>query len=333
MAEKWQPSVADLIAVGAIVVAAVMWLNPPNWHWTLLIVVVVIGLVVLTALRHRSNPVRRAFAAISAIGILVWAAWNPMLASFKTDYPNFEFQWPVSFSSNTNQIVFPPEFTRDSCGGTLHRADGDLRFGGESGEGESICLINKADEIAVLAVCSVGSPCRVRGTVKDCDGSGECAKISKLKSIAKLDALLLPTNAPAWVRTAYQEQGQAEIPGPDENARIIEYFNTVRAKRNYRDDIDDWASAFVEWSLNKNGIIGPKADDPFHWLQWGQYLARPRFGCIVILSFSGLRHVGFFLREADQFILVLGGNQDDAVNIGRYKKSDVIAYRWPPTQK
>jgi uncharacterized protein (TIGR02594 family) len=109
----------------------------------------------------------------------------------------------------------------------------------------------------------------------------------------------------------------------------VEYFASIGAKKNYRDDIDDWASAFAEWSLNKAGIDGPKSDDPFAWLHWGQKLERPRLGCIVIMSFNGLRHVGFYFDEQDNFVRLLGGNQNDAVRIYRYPKNAIVGYRWP----
>jgi uncharacterized protein (TIGR02594 family) len=144
---------------------------------------------------------------------------------------------------------------------------------------------------------------------------------------------MLPSDAPAWIKIAYKERGQTEIPGPEENPRISEYFATIGAKKNYRDDVDDWASAFVEWSFNKAGITGPKNDDPFAWLRWGEKLNQPRVGCVVVLSFSGLRHVGFFFSDNGESILVLGGNQNDTVNVSRYSKSSVIAYRVPTGQK
>lgn len=141
-------------------------------------------------------------------------------------------------------------------------------------------------------------------------------------------AVLAPTT-PEWVKVAYKELGQKEIPGPQENPRIVEYFNTISAKENYRDDLDDWASAFVEWSLNQAKIQGPKNDEPFAWLEWGQGLDKPVIGCIVVMSFSGLHHVGFYFGEDGDFLRVLGGNEDDAVHIFRYLKTSVYGYRWP----
>lgn len=152
-------------------------------------------------------------------------------------------------------------------------------------------------------------------------------------SLAPPEIALLAPDAPAWLKVAYKEIGQKEIPGPQENPRIVEYFKSVGAKPNYRDDIDDWASAFVEWSLNQTGIKGPKSDEPFAWLDWGQELAHPILGCIVVMSFSGLHHIGFYFGEDENFIRILGGNEDDAVHIFRYPKNTIFGYRWPPDLK
>ncbi len=143
---------------------------------------------------------------------------------------------------------------------------------------------------------------------------------------------LIP-NAPEWVQIAYKELGQAEIPGPLENPHIVEYFKAIAEKNTYRDDVNEWASAFVEWSLNHAGIEGPKFYDPMDWIEWGIGLEKPILGCIVIMSFNGLHHVGFYFGGDDDSVQILGGNENDAVRIYRYPKSSVFGYRWPPTAK
>lgn len=179
----WRPTFPDLITVGALVVAAVMWMKQPTWQWALPITVFVIGLVIFTAIRHQSHPIRRAILATFAIGVLVWAAWMPIRDSFSADYPNFAFHWPVTLGEQAGNSI-KLELGDTLCSGVLHRADGRLRFGGEAGEGESICLVNKADESKVLATCAVGHSCRVKGSIGSCgDGSGECEEIKKIRSI------------------------------------------------------------------------------------------------------------------------------------------------------
>jgi uncharacterized protein (TIGR02594 family) len=139
----------------------------------------------------------------------------------------------------------------------------------------------------------------------------------------------LPADAPPWMKVAYKELGQAEISGVEENARITEYFATVAGTNTYREDGDDWASAFVEWSLQHAGKTGPKNMKPSAWLTWGQPLETPQFGAIVILDFSGHEHVGFFFGEEGDFVKVLGGDQNESVSIYLYPKSAVQGYRRP----
>ena len=136
---------------------------------------------------------------------------------------------------------------------------------------------------------------------------------------------------PAWLRAAYSEIGQAAIRGSYENPRITDYFRAVVNSSQLRDDSSDWASAFVEWSLNSAGIKGPKSLWPLAWKNWGREISQPEPGCIVIFQFPSIQHVAFFIEDDGDFIKVLGGDQDDSVNISRYPKSAVVAYRMPPT--
>jgi len=134
----------------------------------------------------------------------------------------------------------------------------------------------------------------------------------------------LSANSPAWMKIAYKEIGQKEIVGPIENERIQQYFRSIGDSKTYRDDIADWASPFAEWSLQQIGKNGPKSMEPFAWLEWGKTLEYPEFGCIVVLSFAGLHHVGFYIGDkGDDFIEVLGGNESDSVRVSYYLKSSV----------
>jgi uncharacterized protein (TIGR02594 family) len=112
-------------------------------------------------------------------------------------------------------------------------------------------------------------------------------------------------------------------------SRIIAYFAALADRKAYRDDRDDWASPFVEWSLQQVGKFGPKTIKPADWLTWGKPLKVPTLGAIVILNFSGLQHVGFYVGEDSDFVRILGGNQNDTVSVYRCPKSAVRGYRAP----
>lgn len=144
----------------------------------------------------------------------------------------------------------------------------------------------------------------------------------------------LPDRAfPIWVRVAYSEIGQTAIPGTQDNPRIAEYFRAVVNSDQLRDDLNDWSSAFVEWSLNAAGIEGPKSLWPLAWKNWGREITQPEPGCVVMFSFPNVQRVAFYIEDDGDFIKVLGGNQNDSVNVSRYPKSAVVAYRMPPVPK
>jgi hypothetical protein len=71
----------------------------------------------------------------------------------------------------------------EECGGILHKKGQQLWFGGERGEGESICMIAPAQIGKVLHICAAGRYCRVSGTSTDCEGTGECMEINRVFTV------------------------------------------------------------------------------------------------------------------------------------------------------
>jgi hypothetical protein len=87
-------------------------------------------------------------------------------------------------------IILPPckqAFSEDrgECSGVLHEDQNGLHFGGGDQEDEGICVISKSQESKVLAICSAGEFCKVRGNVRDCKDPGECVEISDISSVAR----------------------------------------------------------------------------------------------------------------------------------------------------
>jgi uncharacterized protein (TIGR02594 family) len=135
-----------------------------------------------------------------------------------------------------------------------------------------------------------------------------------------------------WLAAAYEEIGQKEIDGPENNERIMDYIATVSPTQGIHDDgfAVDWSSAFVAWSLDRAGIRGVQT-----WIPWpgsigGRAIEKPQEGCIVVLNFTHGGHVGFFISEEGAYVKMLGGNQDDSVKIKSYTKDAVAGYRLPP---
>jgi uncharacterized protein (TIGR02594 family) len=137
---------------------------------------------------------------------------------------------------------------------------------------------------------------------------------------------------PQWLTVARQEMGVAEVPGRDHNKRILEYH----AKTGLQAGSDEvaWCSSFVNWCLDRSGIVGTRSAAARSWATWGREIDVPVPGCIVVFRRHDpmnptAGHVAFFIRKCAPLIDVLGGNQSNSVRVSGYALSDVITYRWP----
>ena len=138
---------------------------------------------------------------------------------------------------------------------------------------------------------------------------------------------------PPWLEVAVSELGVREAPGTASNARILEYHQYTLLQAD-QDEVP-WCSAFVNWVMAVCSI--PRTNSPLarSWLDWGQQLTRPRRGAICILrrgSASWTGHVGFWMGTegfVDNHLLLLGGNQKDAVSVQSYPDHDLLDCRWP----
>ena len=134
-----------------------------------------------------------------------------------------------------------------------------------------------------------------------------------------------------WLRVARGELGVRKFPEGRSNPRITEYHAGTNIA-GY-DDKANWCSSFVQWVLARVGIAGTGSALARSWLTWGQALDEPRVGCIAVLwredpqSWRG--HVGFWLRDDGDDVVLLGGNQLGAVREHRYPRGQVLAWRWP----
>lgn len=130
---------------------------------------------------------------------------------------------------------------------------------------------------------------------------------------------------------ALGEYGETEIPGKGDNPRILEYFDHSGFDGKQLKDETSWCSAFVNWVACKARVQASGALTARSWLQVGKETTTPEKGDVVVFwrespeSWKG--HVGFFIRETDKHIYVLGGNQGNSVCIKPYLKERVLGYR------
>jgi uncharacterized protein (TIGR02594 family) len=138
-------------------------------------------------------------------------------------------------------------------------------------------------------------------------------------------------NDARWLAEAWREFGQAEYTGRRENPRILALFREVGHAQIASDEIA-WCSAFCGACLERVGVRSTRSLLARSYLDWGQQLEKPRAGAIAVFRRGNdptKGHVGFWLAETDEDVLLLGGNQSNAVSVTRYPKSRLIALRWP----
>lgn len=91
-----------------------------------------------------------------------------------------------------------------------------------------------------------------------------------------------------------------------------------------------WCAGFANAMLERAGIRSPRKDSSASYDTWGFKLTEPKYGCLVRFQRPGGGHIGFCVgKTADGKLLILGGNQSDAVNIKAFGTDRVVAYRWP----
>lgn len=139
---------------------------------------------------------------------------------------------------------------------------------------------------------------------------------------------------PCWLRRARMEIGVTEIPGSRHNARILTYWELT--KLYFKTDEIAWCAGFVGAMIELCGLRSTRSGMARSYSQSSFFrkIDKPVKGCIVVFwrgSRSGtLGHVGFYTGR-DQYgnIMVLGGNQSDAVNIKPFDTDRVLGYYWP----
>lgn len=148
-----------------------------------------------------------------------------------------------------------------------------------------------------------------------------------------------------WVEEARKHIGVMEIVGTKHNPLILEMWKvgftaTGQAERLkekvWQNDETAWCGGFMAYVFANVGLAKhiPKYFPTARaWANVGTKLDKPAYGCVVVFSRGNMGHVGIVVGEDQNGnLMVLGGNQANAVNIKPFSKSRVIAYRWCGTQ-
>ena len=131
--------------------------------------------------------------------------------------------------------------------------------------------------------------------------------------------------------TAQKEIGVKEIPGKGSNKRVEEYLAYGGSKNNDVELSDSvpWCAGFVGWVIEK--ALGIESSNnlmarSYERMGYRRVDDLPQPGDVVTMyrngKKSGSGHVGFYVGQTKGGLLVLGGNQSDAVNVREFSREE-----------
>lgn len=132
---------------------------------------------------------------------------------------------------------------------------------------------------------------------------------------------------------AISQIGVNEIAGKKSNKQIVEYHRySTKDNDKGMDDSIPWCASFICWVLEVSGFRSTNSKMARSYERWGFDVSnRVLPGDIITFwrksKSSGYGHVGIFLLTKNGYAYVLGGNQNDEVNVTRYKMDKVTCIR------
>ena len=142
----------------------------------------------------------------------------------------------------------------------------------------------------------------------------------------------------AWLTEARRLIGTREVPGAANNPVIMSWGNRLGARIlgiAYTADSVPWCGLFAAHCVHVAGHKPPPiAIRASAWGSFGTAISttqtRPPLGTVAVFSRQGGGHVGFVVAvHTNGDLDILGGNQGDAVNVRRFPRARLTAFRWP----
>jgi uncharacterized protein (TIGR02594 family) len=137
-------------------------------------------------------------------------------------------------------------------------------------------------------------------------------------------------NEPPWIGLARSYIGEREVKGMAHNPVVVGFWKLAKLGGIKNDEVP-WCAGFVGAMLEASGIRSARSDSSRAYLKWGERMDVPEYGCVVVFNRPGGGHVGFCVGIDDLGrLLILGGNQGDAVSILPFWPDRVAGFRRVP---
>jgi uncharacterized protein (TIGR02594 family) len=124
--------------------------------------------------------------------------------------------------------------------------------------------------------------------------------------------------------------GLEEIPGEENNPVIMGWFRDLGHTWVQGDELA-WCACFINWLAWSLRLENSGRLDARSLLSIGRPVTIPERGHIAIFWRQSLEsvygHTGLFVKQQGSKIYVLGGNQDNQVNIKPYPADRLLGYR------
>lgn len=142
---------------------------------------------------------------------------------------------------------------------------------------------------------------------------------------------------PRHLQIALDFQGIKEIPGAASNQTILSWAKELGIDDIYKNDDTAWCGLFFAIVCKRANRELPKFTDKYDYLRalkyaglWLPVMAKASsVGDVLIFRRPQGGHIGFYVAESPTTYFVLGGNQNNSVNITEIEKSRCVAIRRP----
>lgn len=143
-------------------------------------------------------------------------------------------------------------------------------------------------------------------------------------------AWLEKEGAPRMLVEALKLYGTREITGPRNSETIMGWAKEVGLDGIYSNDEIPWCGLFMAviakrstWEVPKNPLWAR------NWLNFGKPVPVPMLGDVLVFPRGSGGHVALYVGEDADEYFILGGNQNNEVNISRKPKTPFLGARRP----